>query len=180
MGKLKESEHHGGETGNQTKALPTLEERVALLEEENRRLREEIEDVRLKPESLLKPRNAATLLEGLTPTQRSVLESIRQLPSESMDEASRQLNTLTGQPFTEAFSIAISSMMREKKWSVPCGTCNTPASLVWVRGDKYVQGGRVSFSHSDSVGKSVLHKSMTAIAHFKLVPRTDKRSKPKE
>lgn len=180
MGKLKESEHHGGETGNQTKALPTLEERVALLEEENRRLREEIEDVRLKLESLLKPRNAATLLEGLTPTQRSVLESIRQLPSEAMDDASKQLATLEGQPFTEAFSKSLAFILRERGWSVTCGKCDTPSSLVWVRGDQYAQGGRVSFSHSDATGKSVYHRSMTRITALRLVPRIDKRSKPKE
>lgn len=139
----------------------------------------EMQEVRKQVESLAKPKNVATLMDGLTPTQRSVLEAIQKLPTEAMEKAATQLALFEGQPFTEAFAKSFSSVLREKKWSVLCGTCGAVATVYWHADARYAENGRAFFSHpsTDKSSAKVQHGSLTAIPRFKLTQRFDKRLK---
>ena len=166
-----------------------LQQKLSVLSDEVKALREqqsghvvslstEVKEVRKQVETLTKSnRNSVTLLEGLTPLQRNVLEAIQKLPVDAFKEAEKLLNTIEGQPLSEAFSKSFAAVLRKQKGSVLCGSCGASAAVYWHADTRYAENGRAFFSHSNAEknGAKIQHGSLTSIPRFKLVQRLDRR-----
>lgn len=130
-----------------------------------------------KLDLILAPRIKMQDRSELTARQATVFEDIERLPGsdpETRAAVKKLLDTLEGEPITEALVIALKHTFKVRAWGVLC-TCGEPAAVRWQRSLRCALGGYMLFSHTGPKGKSVSHGGHTTLPTFTLVERPDKR-----